>query len=25
MEKIRESIDNGKFNSFYKKYINKYK
>ena len=24
MEKIRKSIDNGKFNSFYKKYINKY-
>ena len=25
MEKIRESIDNGKFNSFYKKYKDKYK
>jgi queuine tRNA-ribosyltransferase len=24
MEKIRKSIDNGKFDSFYKKYINKY-
>jgi len=24
MEKIRKSIENGKFNSFYKKYINKY-
>ena len=24
MEKIRRSIDNGKFNSFYKKYINRY-
>ena len=24
MEKIRKSIDNGSFNSFYKKYINKY-
>ena len=24
MEKIRKSIDNGKFNSFYKKYIHRY-
>ena len=25
MEKIRKSINNGKFNSFYKEYIDRYK